>query len=103
MDKNQSQYGSTDKTRDLISGEKELEAQNELNSDPILSTDNEINIDNKALLYLRQFAQTELKKFSAKSLTDLEPSKNAHVAFKIELIDPDIKPIRCKMRPLAHN
>ena len=68
----------------------------------IVSIDNEINIDNEALLNLRQQAQTELNKFS-KSLTDLEPSKNAHVAFKIELIDPGIKPIRCKMRKLAHN
>ena len=101
--KNQSQNGITCDTRNLINGEKELKAQNELNSDLIISIDSETNIDNKAQLNLRQQAQTDLKKFSAKSLTDLEPSKNAHVAFKLELIDPDIKPIRCKMRPLAHN
>ena len=36
-------------------------------------------------------------------MIELEPSKNAHVAFKIELIDPNIKPISCKMRPLPHH
>ena len=60
-------------------------------------------IHNEELKNLRQEAQTELKKYSAKFLTDLEPSKNSHVSFKIELVDPGIKPIRCKMRPLAHN
>ena len=52
-DENQSQYGIADETRDLISGEKELEAQNELNSDHILSIDNKINIENAAILNLR--------------------------------------------------
>ena len=52
---------------------------------------------------LRETASIELKKYSAKSLTELEPSKNAHVEFKIELIDPNMKPIRCKVRPLPHN
>ena len=48
-------------------------------------------------------ASDELKKYSAKSITELELSKNAHVEFKIELIDPNMKPIRYKVRPLLHN
>ena len=52
---------------------------------------------------LRIKAQDELKKYAANSLTDLEPSKNSEVSFKIELMDPNMKPIRCKMRPIAHN
>ena len=45
---------------------------------------------NEAFENLRQMAHTELKKYSVKLLTELEPSKNAHVTFKIELIDPGI-------------
>ena len=41
--------------------EKKNSRQNELNSDLIVSIDNEITIDNEALLNLRQQAQTELK------------------------------------------
>ena len=48
-------------------------------------------------------ASIKWKKYSAKSLTDLEPSKNAHVEFKIEFNYPNMKPIRCKVRPLSHN
>ena len=68
-----------------------------------MSINNENNNDNESQLNLRQQSRTELKKFSAKSLTDLEPSKNAHIAFNLELIDQDIKPIICKMKSLAYN
>ena len=59
--------------------------------------------DEEELNLLRQKAQEELKKYAANSLTDLEPSKHSEVSFKIELTDPNMKPIRCKMRPIAHN
>ena len=44
----------------------------------------------------------KLKQISAKSVIDLKPTINHDVAFEIELIDPNQKPLRCKFRPL-HN
>ena len=63
----------------------------------------ELKVKDDGFAELTKLLREGLKKFSAKYLTELEPIKNAHVAFKIVFIDPDIKPKRCMMRPLAHN
>jgi ethanolamine utilization protein EutQ (cupin superfamily) len=45
----------------------------------------------------------ELEEIAAKSLVDLKEKADSSVLFKIELINPDQEPIRCKMRPLPYN
>ena len=51
----------------------------------------------------REVVADELKQISAKSVIDLEPTINHDVAFEIEFIDPNQKPLRCKFRPLPYN
>ena len=52
---------------------------------------------------VRQEAYELLEKQSATSLADLQPHKNSRVAFKIRLLDPYMRPIRCRVRPLAYH
>ena len=50
---------------------------------------------------VRNTVQHELEKQSDGSLQELQPYKNARVAFKIRLLDANTRPIKCRIRPLA--
>ncbi|CAF1049721.1 unnamed protein product, partial [Brachionus calyciflorus] len=52
---------------------------------------------------MRERIIDSLKTVSANSVIDLEPNKNNDFAFKIELIDPNTKPITTKCRLLPYN
>ncbi|CAF0940190.1 unnamed protein product [Brachionus calyciflorus] len=52
---------------------------------------------------MRERIMDSLKTVSANSVIDLEPNKNNDFALKIELIDPNTKPITTKCRPLPNN
>ena len=67
--------------------------ENQDTSDKTMQNDIE---EDTQIKKLREMASIELKKYSAKSLTELEPNTNAHVEFEIKLIDPNMKPIRPK-------
>ena len=51
----------------------------------------------------REVVAAELKQIAAKAVTDLNPTFNNDVAFQIEFIDPNQKPLKCKCRPLPYN
>ncbi|RNA25784.1 Retrovirus-related Pol poly from transposon, partial [Brachionus plicatilis] len=55
------------------------------------------------IVNVRKTIMNELETISANSVTDLTPSKNNDIAFKIELIDPRQTPITTKSRPLPYN
>ena len=48
----------------------------------------------------REKLNEKLITVSARKLTDLEPQRNHAIEFKIELVNPNQPPIRCKSRPL---
>jgi hypothetical protein len=51
--------------------------------------------DDNQLEKVREHLENKLKECSAKSLCELKPEKNTNVAFKIQLIDQKMKPIKC--------
>ncbi|RNA43580.1 hypothetical protein BpHYR1_048952 [Brachionus plicatilis] len=55
------------------------------------------------IVNVRKTIMNELETISANSVTDLTPSKNNDIAFKIVLIDPRQTPIRTKSRPLPYH
>ena len=72
---------------------EEIEENLSINS--LFNIDQETSDNEEKMSTLRIKAQDELKKYAANSLTNLEPSKNSEVSFKIELMDPNMKPIIC--------
>ena len=71
---------------------EEIEENLAINS--LFNIEQETSDNEEKMSTLRIKEQDELKKYAANSLTDLEPSKNSEVSFKIELMDPNMKPIR---------
>jgi len=64
---------------------------------------NEKNWSKTEIETVRKNIMNELKTISAESVTDLTPSKNMDIAFKIELLDPNQTPITTKSRPLPYH
>jgi hypothetical protein len=60
-------------------------------------------IDEKKWQETRERVYKQLEACSANSMCDLEPTKNKDSAFRIELKNPDIEPIKSKMRPVAYH
>ena len=58
---------------------------------------------NQGIQEVRDIVACELKKISADSVSDLTPLINTDIAFRIDFIDPQQKPIKCKCRPLPYN
>ncbi|CAF0816653.1 unnamed protein product [Brachionus calyciflorus] len=52
---------------------------------------------------VREKIMNKLNEIKANSVTDLTPNKNIYIAFKIDLTDPNQKPITTKSRPLPYH
>ena len=52
---------------------------------------------------VRENIMNKLNEIKANSVTDLTPNKNTDIAFKIDLTDPNQKPITTKSRPLPYH
>ena len=51
----------------------------------------------------REKLQTQFEKCAAKSIKDITGGVKTDVKFEIQLLNPNQRPIYCKMRPLPHN
>ena len=69
------------------------EIEENLSTYSLFNRDQETSDNEEKMSTFRIKAQDELKKYAAGSLTDLKPIKNSEVSFKIELMDPNMKPI----------
>jgi len=60
-------------------------------------------VEEEKLQEIREIINSELKEISINKVEELKPTTNTNTVFKIELIDPNQKPIKNKCRPLPYH
>ena len=100
---------SSDERQSVTSVEESSNAENESDLDNFELNDTVVkpieyeHIDRNEFIEAESKIKEEFESISANSVADLVPEINHGFTFKIEFIDPNQKPIRCKCRQLPWN